>query len=257
MNFHVVTLFQEVFDPWMKLGLVGQACSKKIFDVKFLNPRAFTSDVHQAVDDKVYGGGDGMAATYEPWSKAIKESLSSEPKSRVVFLTPQGALWDQKRARVWLEDERPVTLVCGRYAGFDERLLLDFAEEEISIGDFVLNGGELPAMTIMETLIRGLPGVLGKKNSFEEDSFGVSGLFEPPQFTRPQEVNGRAVPSFLLSGHHQNIQALSQAISIVRTQNRRPELLKEANLSEKQIQKAHELISTLSEEERKTLGVFS
>jgi len=257
MNFQAISLFPEIFVPWMKLGLVGQAHAKGLFRLELINPRTFTSDVHQAVDDKVYGGGDGMAATYDPWAQAIQKSLRLQPESKVVFLTPQGASWNQDLAQAWLEDERPITLVCGRYAGFDERLILDFSDMEISLGDFVLNGGELPAMAVMETMVRGIPGVLGEGRSFKEDSFGASGLLEAPQFTRPQEINGRAVPSYLLSGHHQNIQALSRAVSIVRTQQRRPDLIKKAKISEEQIHQAQQLLKRLSKEERETLGVLT
>ncbi|HAG91757.1 MAG TPA: tRNA (guanosine(37)-N1)-methyltransferase TrmD [Bdellovibrionales bacterium] len=264
MKFFVVTLFEEMFHAWAESGLVGQALKKQNFQMEFINPRSFTSDVHQAVDDKVYGGGDGMAAMFGPWSEAIEFAMQKEPSAQVIFLTPQGESWNQKKVSEFLQRKpsqemgiRSFVFVCGRYAGFDERLVKAYADHEISIGDYVLNGGELAAMVVMESLVRGLPGVLGESSSFRKDSFGEEGLLECPQFTRPQSVKGMDVPSFLLSGHHKNIEALSRAISIVRTKNRRPELLEKAQISSKELEAAEKLIRQLSEEERDLLGVNS
>lgn len=269
MKFYIITLFEEIFRPWAESGLVGQAQKKQNFQMEFINPRSFTSDVHQAVDDKVYGGGDGMAALFGPWSEAIEFAKQKEPSAPVIFLTPQGEVWSQKKVSEFLgkagpqEDgahgtgKKALVFVCGRYAGFDERLVKAFADHEVSIGDYVLNGGELAAMVVMESLVRGLPGVLGEAISFRKDSFGDDGLLECPQFTRPQSVGGMEVPSFLLSGHHKNIEALSRAISIVRTKNRRPELLEEAQVSSKDLEAAEKLIQQLSKEEREILGVNS
>lgn len=255
MKFRVLTLFPDLFNNWLHQGLVGQAYDKGCFGFEVINPRDFASGVHQSVDDKVYGGGDGMAQSYEPWSKAIEKAKKANENSKTVFLTPQGKTWNQELAREWVKEDKSINLVCGRYAGFDERLVYNFADIEISIGDYILNGGELPAMIVMETLVRGLPEVLGHESSFNEDSYGESGLLECPAFTRPQKIGGLEVPQFLLSGHHEKIEAYRRAVSIVRTQLRRPDLILKSKVSKKELEEAHEVLSSLSEEERDLLGV--
>ena len=255
MKFYTLSLFPDLFRSWLSEGLVGQAFSKKLFSLENIHPRDFATGVHQSVDDKVYGGGDGMAQSYLPWSKAIESLKEKEPSARVVFLTPQGRLWNQDLVRQWSGEARPLAFVCGRYAGFDERLLLAHADEEISIGDYVLNGGELPAQVIMESLIRSLPGVLGEESSFLKDSFSEEGLLECPSFTRPQEIAGWKVPDFLLSGHHAQIEAYKKAVSLVRTLKRRPDLVEKLKIRREDLEKAFKILEGLSEAERELLGV--
>lgn len=255
MKFSVLSLFPDLFSTWLESGLVGQAFKKNLFAFEAINPRAFAKGLHQGVDDKIYGGGDGMVQSFPPWSQAIESVGILSPPSKVVFLTPQGRLWNQTLAQQWLREESHLVFVCGRYAGFDERLIFKHADEEISVGDYVVNGGELPAQIVMETLIRGLPGVLGHEDSFSRDSLSEGGLLEAPQFTRPQEVEGLKVPSFLLEGHHEKIESMRWALSVVRTSLRRPDLLKKAGITSSELKKAKEEIQKLSPEDQDVLGV--
>jgi tRNA (guanine37-N1)-methyltransferase len=255
VTFYTISLFPELFQSWLSSGLIGQAFKQQLFKYENVNPRDFSTGVHHSVDDKVYGGGDGMAQSYLPWSKAIESVKHNDSRTKVIFLTPQGECWTQKKAQKFLEREVNLTFVCGRYAGFDERLIYKYADGEISIGDFVLNGGELPAQVVMETLVRGQPEVLGHKDSFSQDSFGVSGLLECPSFTRPQEIGGLKVPEFLLSGDHLKIETMRKAVSLVRTHLRRPDLIKEKGVHSSELKKAFDLIETLSEAEKILLGV--
>lgn len=254
MKFQVISLFPELFEGWLHSGLVGQARTQGHFEFSLINPREFAKGVHQAVDDKVYGGGDGMAQSFNPWSLAIEKAKHNN-STKIIFLTPQGKLWNQELVKEWLTNGSDFTFVCGRYAGFDQRLVHHYADEEISIGDYVLNGGELPAQVVIESLVRGIPEVLGNRASFDEDSFGKEGLLECPSFTRPQEVKGMKVPSFLTNGHHGQIEALRKAVSLVRTKNRRPDLFEKAQISKKEWEQALKLIDSLSDEEKRLLGV--
>lgn len=261
ISFTTITLFPELFPSWLEAGLMGQAYSKKLFQYSTINPRQFTSDIHHSVDDKAYGGGDGMVLSFDPWSKAIDQSLNENlmkhNNSKIVFLTPQGPTWNQQMAQQWLKSPLHITFVCGRYAGFDQRLIQHYTDHhqacEVSIGDYILNGGELSAMVLMETLVRGIPGALGSSQSFEMDSFsGTEGLLECPSFTRPQQVVGLKVPDFLTSGNHREIEKMKAAVSLVRTYKRRPELVKK---SKEQLEEALRLVDKLSSEEKKLLGI--
>lgn len=198
---------------------MGQSTRSNLIQISTINPRDFAEDAHKTVDDKAFGGSDGMVAKFQPWSKAID---STRP-SRVVFLSPQGQKWTQTFAQE-LKSEPHLTLVCGRYAGFDQRLVEVYADEEISVGDYILNGGEVAALAVMETLARLVPGFLGNEISAEKESF-QNGLLEAPAFTRPREIAELPVPSPLLSGNHREIAQFEKDVSLVRTKMLRPELI--------------------------------
>lgn len=250
MKFTVVTLFPQMIESFLSAGLVGQAIERREIEVATLNPREFTTDVHHSVDDKAFGGGDGMVMKVEPLRQAVMQ-LRQDGTCRVVVLGPQGRLWTQAVAREYaaLGDER-IVLICGRYAGIDNRFTTTFADDEISVGDYILNGGEIAACAVIESTARLKPGVLGNKNSAARDSFS-DGLLECPQFTRPREVEGLPVPSPLLSGHHEQIRRFERAVSVVRTTLLRPELVpRELPLSSELRE-----LESLQDEELKVLGL--
>ena len=221
MKFTVITLFPKLIESFIQEGLLGQAVTQQRVGIATLNPRQFTTDVHHTVDDKAFGGGDGMVMKFEPLKASIDQVRAKGP-ARVVLLTPQGRRWSQALAREFAKEERAIALICGRYAGTDSRLS-QFVDDEISIGDFILNGGELAALTIIESSARLKPGVLGNAASAAYDSFSGN-LLESPQFTRPREVEGMTVPSPLLSGHHEKIRAFERAVSVIKTALLRPDL---------------------------------
>lgn len=223
MKFTAITLFPELIEHYCSGGLLGAARGKGLVHVECLNPRAFTTDVHHTVDDKSFGGGDGMVMKPEPLAAAVEQLRAAGPV-RVAVMSPQGRPWSQIKAAAWAKDGGHVALVCGRYAGIDQRFVETCADEEISLGDFVLNGGELAALAVIESVSRLIPGVLGNAVSAAKDSFS-GGLLEAPQFTRPREWNGLAVPSPLLSGHHAEISVFLKAVSLVRTSILRPDLI--------------------------------
>ncbi len=200
-----------------------RAHQNKLYDLTTWNPRDFTKDKHKTVDDRPYGGGPGMVMMYQP----LKDTLSAieaatKEKPYVVYLSPQGAPLTQQKVTK-LSQYRHLTLLCGRYEGVDERFIDSLVDEEISIGDFVVSGGELPAMMLMDAVIRLIPGVLGHAQSAEQDSF-TDGLLDCPHYTRPEVVDGMCVPDVLLSGNHGKIASWRQAQKQTRTQQRRPDL---------------------------------
>jgi tRNA (guanine37-N1)-methyltransferase len=238
MKFAVVTLFPEMFAALQEHGVSGRAIRKGLTDVALVNPRDFTTDVHRTVDDRPYGGGPGMVMLVEPVLQAIKQakrlaglggcgesgsSMETQPP-KVVYLSPQGTPFDQALARQNVEASQPIVFLAGRYEGIDERIIGLAVDEEWSLGDYVLSGGELPAMVMMDTMIRLLPGVLGHQGSAEEDSF-AAGLLDCPHYTRPEEYEGLRVPPVLLSGNHKKIEQWRLKQSLGRTWLRRPDLL--------------------------------
>jgi tRNA (guanine37-N1)-methyltransferase len=230
IKFSVLTIFPKVIEAFLTEGLVAQAAKKGLFSWQAVNPRDFTEDAHRSVDDRTFGGGDGMVMMFEPLAKAVDSikaaNATGNIQTKVVLLTPQGKLWQQSLARRWVEEGSDVILVCGRYAGVDYRFAQEYCDEEISIGDYVLNGGELAACVIMESMVRLIPEVLGNKLSAEKDSFS-DGLLEAPAFTRPREVRGKNVPAPLLSGNHSEIAKFEKAVALVRTKKLRPDLWRE------------------------------
>lgn len=224
MRFDVITLFPEMFKALTESGVSRRANQSELYQLQTWNPREFTFDKHKTVDDRPYGGGPGMVMMYQP----LKDTLTAieaacQAKPHVVYLSPQGQpLTQQKVAE--LTRLQNVTLLCGRYEGVDERLIESSVDEEISIGDFVVSGGELPAMMLMDAMIRLIPGALGHNQSAEQDSFS-DGLLDCPHYTRPEEVGGMKVPAVLMEGNHAKIDAWRQGQKLARTQNRRPDLL--------------------------------
>ncbi|WP_321276849.1 tRNA (guanosine(37)-N1)-methyltransferase TrmD [Thiomicrorhabdus indica] len=236
MQFHVITLFPEMFSALTESGVSRRALQNALYDLKTWNPREFTHDRHKTVDDRPYGGGPGMVMMYQPLKDTIDAIQSQsqdvgDKKSKVIYLSPQGRPLTQAKAKQ-LSKLDNITLLCGRYEGIDERLLETEVDEEISIGDFVVSGGELPAMMLMDAVIRLLPGALGHNQSAEQDSFS-DGLLDCPHYTRPEEVAGMKVPTVLLEGNHAKIDAWRQIQKEQRTQERRPDLWQVVQAQEK------------------------
>ena len=232
----VLTLFPEMFAGLCDYGISGRALERGLLEIKLINPRDFARDRHQTVDDRPYGGGPGMVMLAETLSLALESALQwlavEREQIRVVYLSPQGRqLSTSVVAEIGNRDK--LVLICGRYEGIDERFISSFVDEEISIGDYVLSGGELPAMVLLDAMIRRLPGALGDENSAEEDSF-EAGLLDCPHYTRPEVWRDREVPAVLLSGDHAVIRRWRLKQSLGRTWQRRPELLAELDLAPEQ-----------------------
>ena len=230
MRFDILTLFPEMFSSPFKESILAKAIEKGLIEVRTINIRDFALDKHRIVDDAPYGGGQGMVMKVEPIARAIEQVKSEDPSVRTIYLTPEGKPLNEEMARQ-LSSRSHLVLLCGRYEGVDERVRELFIDEEISIGDYVLTGGELAAMVLIDAVSRLLPGVLGSDRSAEEDSFFGS-LLEYPQYTRPATFRGHEVPEVLLSGNHQAISLWRRKEALRRTWMRRPDLLSKASLSE-------------------------
>lgn len=233
MNFHILTLFPEMIEQGMHTSIIGRAIAGGYLSINAVNIRDYAFNKHQKVDDYPYGGGAGMLMQAEPVYlsyEAIKEKIGYRP--RVVYLTPQGKVFHQEMAKE-LAKERDLVFLCGHYEGIDERVLDEIVTDYVSIGDYVLTGGELPAMVMMDSISRMVPGVLSNQESGETESF-AGNLLEYPQYSRPEEWHGQKVPPVLLSGHHANIEAWRREQSVMRTAKRRPDLLKKADLTNKE-----------------------
>jgi len=225
-----VTIFPDLFEDPLRTSMMGRAYTAGIVEFGVLDFRQFTINKHKSVDDSPYGGGAGMVLCPDPIFRAV-ESLSLEGvSSRVILTCPQGELFTQRKAEA-LAEESHLIFICGHYEGYDERIREHLVTDEISIGDYVLTGGELPALVVSDAVVRLLPGVLGNESSAAGDSF-ATGLLEHPHYTRPYEYRGWRVPDILLSGHHANIEAWRREQSLRRTWLRRKELLATAALSE-------------------------
>lgn len=269
MNFHILTLFPEMVENGLKTSIIGRAVAGGLLSIEAVNIRDFAFNKHQSVDDYPYGGGAGMLMQAEPVYLAYKdieeriqkriqnakmqnaeteeqdaevkvqnagiqdaETVSPDKKLRVVYLSPQGKTFDQKMAEE-LAEEEDLVLLCGHYEGIDERVLEEIVTDYVSIGDYVLTGGELPAMVMVDTISRLVPGVLHNDVSAEFESF-QDNLLEYPQYSRPEEWHGKKVPPVLLSGHHANIEKWRREQSILRTCERRPDLLEKSSLTWKE-----------------------
>ncbi len=228
IRFDAITLFPEMFAAVTASGITSRALEKGLWQMKTWNPRDFTTDNYRTIDDRPYGGGPGMVMLAEPLEQAI-EAVRREGGGRVIYLSPQGVRFDHKKV-MSLAAEPAVTLLCGRYEGVDERLLEKCVDEELSVGDYVLSGGELAAMVVIDAVVRQLPGALGEAQSAVEESF-AAGLLDCPQYTRPEVWSGKAIPEVLMSGHHEHIRRWRLKQSLARTLQRRPDLVSERDLT--------------------------
>ncbi|OOE94167.1 tRNA (guanosine(37)-N1)-methyltransferase TrmD [Salinivibrio sp. AR647] len=229
----IISLFPEMFRAVTDFGVTGQAVKKGLLNVETWNPRDFTHDKHRTVDDRPYGGGPGMLMMVEPLRDVIHAAKQAAgDKAKVVYLSPQGRKLDQAGVESLASNDKLI-LICGRYEGVDERIIQTHVDEEWSVGDFVLSGGELPAMTLVDAVARFVPGVLGDMASAEEDSF-ANGLLDCPHYTRPEVLDGLVVPEVLKSGNHKDIRRWRLKQSLGRTWLRRPELLENLALTDEQ-----------------------
>jgi tRNA (guanine37-N1)-methyltransferase len=233
MQINVVSLFPDMIREAAAYGVCGRAVERQLVSLDCINPRDFTEDAYQTVDDRPYGGGPGMVLKYEPMARAISAAQQGLPAgSRVVFLNPQGRVFDQSVAAE-MTALPGLILIAGRYEGFDERLIDRFADDELSLGDYVLSGGEAAALVVMDAVIRLLPGVLGSPDSVESESF-VDGLLDYPQYTRPESVAGSDVPAVLQQGNHAAIRRWRLKQALGRTWLRRPDLLEGRELTQEE-----------------------
>ncbi len=237
MRFDVISLFPEMFDAITKHGITSRAFDKKIYVLNVINPRDFTQDNHKTVDDRPYGGGPGMVMLAEPLSQAIKVAKAEQAKdsianAKVIHLSPRGQPLTHEKV-MQLSQQQGLILLASRYEGVDERLLDALVDEEISIGDYVVSGGELPAMALIDAVVRQLPGSLGDADSALEDSF-VNGLLDYPHYTRPEEYAGKVVPEVLLSGNHAKIREWRLKQSLLLTRAKRPDLLAARSLTKEE-----------------------
>ncbi len=245
MRFDVITLFPELFEQAASMGVVGRAISSDRIQLNTWNPRDFTTDVHRTVDDRPFGGGPGMVMKVEPIGKAIQSAVNdSDEPAKVIYLSPQGRKLDQQGVEYLAKCSRLV-LLAGRYEGVDERVLESHVDEEWSIGDFVLSGGELPALVMIDAVSRTLPDVLGHECSALEDSF-VEGLLDHPHYTRPDVFDGVEVPDVLLSGDHKKIALWREKQRLGKSWQKRPDLLKKIELTKHQQLLLDEFITELN-----------
>lgn len=233
MQISVVSLFPEMVDTIADFGIVGRALDRGLISLDVENPRDHTSDAHRTVDDRPYGGGPGMVMKFEPLAAALRASRARLPRgSPVVYLSPQGTVFDQAAARRYARLPG-LLLLAGRYEGIDERLIESQVDEELSLGDFVLSGGEIAAMAVIDAVVRLLPGALGDEESAQQDSF-EGGLLDCPHYTRPDSVEGRRVPEVLMSGDHAKIARWRQKQALGRSMLRRPDMLEKLDLDDEQ-----------------------
>ena len=243
MDFTVLTIFPDMFHALWHYGMVGRAIERRLISARTIDIREFTSDKHRTADDRPYGGGCGMVMKPEPLARAIRSAKQRSPEATTLLLTPQGRPFNQEMARSFAREDGFI-LVCGRYEGVDERICHDFVDQEVSIGDYVLTGGELAAMVVIEAVARLVPGVLGGVDSAAMDSFSGKHL-EHAHFTRPAVFEGEPVPEVLLSGNHREIEKWRFESSVVRTFLKRPDLLKNRALSHREVELLKEWCSRI------------
>jgi len=232
MKFIVLTIFPDMLNSFWAHGIIRRAIERRKISAETINVRDYTTDRHKVTDDRPYGGGSGMVMKPEPLAGAIRAASKLAPSAKTILLTPQGRVFNQNLARK-LASWKGLIFVCGRYEGVDERICHDLIDYEISTGDYVLTGGELAAMMVIDAVTRLIPGVLGAEDSAEKDSFS-NGLLEHAHYTRPQSYEGKEVPEVLLSGHHQEIEKWRLESSLIRTFLKRPDLLQHRELSEQE-----------------------
>jgi tRNA (guanine37-N1)-methyltransferase len=247
VKFTVISAFPQMIEQALQWGVVGRALEKNIFSCTVINPRDFTSDVHKTIDDRPFGGGDGMVMLYEPLHRAL-ESSAEIKTSRKIYLSPAGRKLDESMVCA-LSEVSHLTLLCGRYGGVDQRLLNEHGFENVSVGDYVVSGGELPALTLMDAVVRKLPGVLGNQSSAQEDSFAKGAFFEAPLYTRPSETAAGKVPAVLLSGDHKKIEEFRFFVGQGLTLQARPEVRPLMD-----VLKLRTFLKKISPEELKVLG---
>ncbi len=230
MKVGIATLFPEMIEEALDHGVVGRAKQNGQLELTLANPRDWAADKHRTVDDRPFGGGPGMVMTPGPLSAAVQSLKTQLPDAPVVYLSPQGSMFDQKMAQQW-QKLGSVILIAGRYEGIDERVIETLVDEEVSLGDFVLSGGEFAALAMIDSVTRLVPGVLGDPNSALEDSFGDDGLLDCPHYTRPDSYQGQDVPAVLMSGDHKAIARWRRQQALQKTRDRRPDLLERAKLT--------------------------
>lgn len=240
--FDVITIFPEIFNAYLNESIIKRAIQRGLIDIKIYNLRDFTTDKHKTVDDYPYGGGSGMVMKIEPIYNAIKFIKSDGVERLTVMLSPQGKTYTQEMAEKLSRTKKRILFICGRYEGIDERVREFLIDEEISIGDYILTGGELPALVIIDSITRLIPGVLGDEESLKEESF-TWGILDYPHYTRPPEFMGMKVPEILLSGNHKEIQRWRRKEALKRTLQKRPDLLKKTKLTEEDRKILNELSS--------------
>lgn len=235
IRFDCLTLFPHMFEAVLGDSIIGRAREKNIIELNFYNIRDFSEDKHKRVDDYPYGGGNGMLMQPMPIYNAYKHIIGGlDYKPKVIYMSPQGKVFNQAKA-LQLAKQNHIVLLSGHYEGIDERIIEEIVDEEISIGDFVLTGGEIPSMALIDSICRLIPGVLSNNESFEDESL-YNNLLEYPQYTRPYKFLDKEVPKVLISGHHKNISKWRREQSIKRTYEKRPELLKNADLTKSDIE---------------------
>ncbi len=248
MRFDIFSLFPSIFTSYFEASILQKAIEKDLIDIKIHNIRDWTFDKHHVTDDAPYGGGGGMVMKAEPIFTAMEDVLGNPPDCPVILMSPQGRKFDHRIA-IELASLPRIAILCGRYEGVDERVREHLITDQLSIGDFVVTGGELPAMMVIDAVSRFIPGVLGDPTGAQDDSFSY-GLLEYPHYTRPEEYRGWRVPDVLMNGHHANIETWRRQQSLLRTYHQRPDLLKNIDLSKDDIKFLREL------EEKEQKGRF-
>lgn len=243
MNITVITLFPEMFTA-LDHGIIGRAQRQQLLNLTLINPREFSTDPNQRIDDRPYGGGPGMVMQYEPLHQAILNAKHQQPNSKTLLLSPQGTPLTQQAVEQYTQDN--LILLAGRYEGVDQRLIENAIDEEVSIGDYVLSGGELPAMCLIDAITRLLPGALGDDQSAVQESFST-GLLDHPHYTRPEQINGQSVPKVLLSGDHKAIERWRLKQALGKTWQKRPDLIKRRILSDREKSLLEEFISNIQD----------
>jgi len=247
ISFNILTAFPDFFKIPFEQGVFARALKKRIIQTHLVHLRDFTQNSQQSIDDRPFGGGEGMVLSYAPLEKSL---LSLSQKGKVIYLSPQGKLWSHQTAKTYAQ-EKNITLICGRYSGIDSRFIHKYVDEEISIGDYILTGGELPALVVMDSICRFVDGVLGHQDSAKEDTFEKSFLLKATQWTRPKEIPSYKIPEVFFSGNHKEIEKARLYISLLRTKNLRPDLLLKSSYKNC-LDEAEKWSQTLSSEERKT-----
>jgi len=225
LKIDIVTIFPNIFEPVLEESILKRAQQKNKVKITIYNLRDYSDDPHRKVDDRPFGGGPGMVIRPEPMFNVIERIKKKSPEAKTILLTPQGAKFEQREAKR-LSKEKHLILICGHYEGIDERIREELVDEEISIGDYILTGGELPALIVVDAIIRLMPGVLGHEDSAQCDTF-QDNLLEHPQYTRPADYKGMKVPKVLLSGNHKLIKEWRKKQSLLRTEKKRPDLISE------------------------------